>query len=86
MPHVSRNGGYVQNRRIVYIQTDPHGGACGVKRDGLGNRYQSTWPEIIHSSYSSEPKKLIVQFLKEQITKGVRVEWSQKFLAQIETS
>jgi len=69
--------------RIIYIQTDPHGGACGISRKYLGNRYQQTWPEIIKTEYSNEPKDMIIQYLQDQIERGIRVEWSKKFLEQI---
>jgi len=69
--------------RIIYVQTDPHAGACGIDRKSLGVRYQEVWPEIIHTNYSSEPKELIVTFLNTQIKNGIRVEWSQNFLKLI---
>lgn len=69
--------------KIIYIQTDPHGGACGISKTGLGSRYQHTWPEIIQSDYSSEPKELMVEFLEKQIRQGVKVEWSKNFLEQL---
>jgi tRNA(adenine34) deaminase len=72
--------------RIVYIQTDPHAGACGVDRATLGVRYHEIWPEIIHAPYSKEPKELITKFLELQIDEGVRVEWSQKLLKLIEAA
>jgi tRNA(adenine34) deaminase len=70
--------------RIIYIQTDPHAGACHIDRKSLGARYQEVWPEIIHTDYSPKPKELIVTFVQRQIANGVRVEWSQKFLKLIE--
>lgn len=69
--------------RIVYIQIDPHGGACGISRSGLGNRYQHTWPEIIQSPYSDEPKMMIIKFLEDQISRNIKVDWSKDFLEQI---
>lgn len=69
--------------RIIYIQADPHGGACGINRRGLGNRYQHTWPEIIKSTYSDEPKALIIKFLEDQISQNIKVEWSKDLLEQI---
>jgi len=66
--------------RIVYIQKDPHSGACSLDRKSLGVRYQKVWPEIIHSRYSDKPKKLIIKFLQKQIKNNVRVDWSKKFL------
>jgi tRNA(Arg) A34 adenosine deaminase TadA len=69
--------------RVIYIQTDPHAGACGIDRKSLGVRYQEVWPEIMHVSFSQEPKDLIVRRLKQQIENGVRVEWSEKFLKLI---
>jgi tRNA(Arg) A34 adenosine deaminase TadA len=67
--------------RIIYIQTDPHAGACGIDRASLGVRYQEAWPEIIHAAYSSEPKRMIIKYLRKQIAEGIRTEWSEKFLA-----
>jgi tRNA(adenine34) deaminase len=72
--------------RIIYIQTDPHAGACSIDKTSLGIRYQEVWPEIIHATYSPEPKEMIIKFLKRQIENGVRVEWSQKFLRLIEST
>ena len=66
--------------KIIYLQKDPHAGACGIDRNNLGVRYQEVWPEISLENYSQKPKELIVNFLNNQINKGVRVEWSQKFL------
>lgn len=80
-------GAAVMNKvsRIMYVQADPHAGACSISRDSLGLRYQETWPEIVHIPYSSKPKALIVSFLRGQIAKGVRVEWSQRFLKLLDT-
>lgn len=75
-----------KTKRIIYIQSDPHGGACGISREHLGGRYQQTWPEITKVDYSGEPKELITQYLQEQIKQGIRVEWSEKFLEQIAAS
>lgn len=69
--------------RIIYIQTDPHGGSCGIARTSLGNRYQHTWPEIIQSVYSDEPKIMIIKFLEDQISRNIKVDWSKSFLKQI---
>jgi tRNA(adenine34) deaminase len=66
--------------RIVYIQTDPHAGACGIDKTSLGVRYQETWPQIIHIPYSPEPKEMITEFLNKQIENGQRIEWSRNFL------
>jgi tRNA(adenine34) deaminase len=71
--------------RIVYIQTDPHAGACGIDKTSLGVRYQEIWPQIIHAAYSPEPKEMIITFLNRQIENDVRVEWSRKFLKLIES-
>ena len=71
--------------RIVYLQKDPHAGACGIEVKSLGIRYQEVFPEIIYlPNFSSQPKQLIIDFLKGQIATGVRVEWSQKFLKLLE--
>lgn len=72
--------------RIIYIQSDPHAGACGIDKTSLGVRYQEVWPEISHIAYSSKPKEMIITFLNTQIRNGVRVEWSQKFLKLIESA
>jgi len=69
--------------RIVYIQKDPHAGACGLDRKSLGKRYQEVWIKIEHVAYSDKPKELIIKFLKKQIKTGVRVEWSKNFLRLI---
>jgi|GEM_PF-185386 len=72
--------------KIVYIQTDPHAGACGIDKTSLGVRYQEVWPQIIHAPYSLEPKEMIVAFLKKQIEDNKRVAWSQKFLTLLENT
>lgn len=66
--------------RIVYLQKDPHAGACGIDRKSLGARYQEVWPEINYIEYSDKPKQLIISFLNKQIESGIRVEWSKNFL------
>lgn len=66
--------------RIIYIQKDPHAGACSIDRSSIGVRYQETWPDIIYVDYSSESKNMIVEFVERQIKNGVRVEWGQRFL------
>ncbi len=70
--------------RIIYLQKDPHAGACSIDTKSLGVRYQEVWPEITYEHYSDESKKMIVTFLTKQIDQGNRVEWSQKFLKLIE--
>ena len=70
--------------RIVYIQTDPHAGACGLDPATMGVRYQEVWPEIIHAAtYSLKPKAMIIEFLEAQIASGKRVEWSRNFIKLI---
>jgi tRNA(Arg) A34 adenosine deaminase TadA len=66
--------------RIIYIQKDPHSGACNIDRKSLGARYQEVWPKIIKVSYSNKPKELIIKFLQKQIENGIKVDWSKKFL------
>jgi tRNA(Arg) A34 adenosine deaminase TadA len=72
--------------RVIYIQSDPHAGACTIDRASLGVRYQEIWPQIIHAPYSPEPKEMIIEFLNRQIATGVRVDWSQKFLELLENT
>ncbi|HET7099205.1 MAG TPA: nucleoside deaminase [Patescibacteria group bacterium] len=70
--------------KIFYIQKDPHAGACGIDVKSLGVRYQESFPKIEYVNYSQRPKELIMEFLSNQIEKGVRVEWSKKFLELLE--
>lgn len=65
--------------RIIYIQKDPNGGACGVKHDNIGSRYTDFWPEIIHAPVSNVPKKCMISFFKSEIKKG-NIEWPTKML------
>jgi len=67
--------------RIVYLQSDPHGGACRLDPSSLGVRYSEIWPEIIYDKeYSSQPKQLILRFLQNQIDSGSSVEWSKRMI------
>lgn len=71
--------------RIVYIQSDPHAGACSIDWKSLGVRYHQSLPKVVWArDYSPMPKRLIRTFLMNQIKNGVRVEWSKNFLALIE--
>jgi tRNA(adenine34) deaminase len=71
--------------RIIYVQSDPHAGACGLSPQSLGVRYHLTWPTIVHEHCSDEPRELIVAFLHTQIEQGIRVEWSRGLLELIKT-
>ncbi len=65
--------------RILFIEHDPNGGACDLKHDNIGLWYQEFWPEIIHYAISEEPKKMMIKFFKEEITKG-NIDWPTKML------
>ena len=65
--------------RIVFIQKDPHGGACDIKVDNIGSCYPRIFPEIIEARVSEEPKELIIKFLETQLVHGNK-EWAQKVL------
>lgn len=62
--------------RIVYLQKDPHAGACGIDVSNLGIRYKN-WPTIEIIQYSSESKNLLIAFFNSNIVKGNHVEWNQ---------
>lgn len=81
-PCIQCLGACVNNkvRRILYIQKDPNGGACEMKHDNIGSRYQEFWPEIIHAPISKNPKRLMVAHFKSELRKGNHVEWSRKML------
>lgn len=71
--------------KIVYIQSDPHAGACHIDVKSLGIRYQEVWPEIVQNAeYSSKPLEMIKSFLHQQIDAGIRVEWCENFLNLLE--
>lgn len=72
--------------RIIYIQKDPHAGACGIEIKSLGERYQKVWPKIINYNYSNKPKEMIVIFLKKQIKDGTKVDWSKNLLKLLNES
>lgn len=81
-------GAAVMNKvdRIVYIQTDPHAGACHIDTSSLGLRYSEIWPEVVQKSdYSMVPVQLILQFLREQIDAGIRVDWSERMIKLFNT-
>lgn len=69
--------------KIIYIQKDPHAGACSIDTKSMGIRYREEFPEIIQDNFSEIPKELIEKFLQNQINRGYRTEWSQKFLKRI---
>ena len=66
--------------RIVYIQKDPHGGACELKIDGLGECYPKNFPVIVEARISEKPKDLIVKFLEKQIENGNK-SWAERVLS-----
>jgi tRNA(Arg) A34 adenosine deaminase TadA len=65
--------------RILFIETDPNGGACNLRHDNIGVWYEEVWPEIMQCSISKEPKKLMIQFFHNEIKKG-NTEWPEKML------
>ncbi|MCX6752154.1 MAG: nucleoside deaminase [Candidatus Nomurabacteria bacterium] len=56
--------------RILFIESDPNGGACNLKHDNIGVWYKEVWPEIIHCPFTDEPKKLMIKFFHEEIERG----------------
>lgn len=65
--------------RIVYIQKDPNGGACSLEHNNIGSRYREFWPQIIYAPISKIPKKLMLNYFKEEIKKG-NSEWPKKMI------
>ena len=65
--------------RILYIESDPNGGACDLKHDNIGVWYKEVWPEIIHCPFTDEPKQLMIKFFHEEIERGNPV-WPEKML------
>ncbi|MDD5464598.1 MAG: deaminase [Candidatus Moranbacteria bacterium] len=56
--------------KIVYIQKDPHGGACEIKKHNIGSHYKKVWPEIIHAPISNIPKKIMISFFEAELKRG----------------
>jgi tRNA(adenine34) deaminase len=65
--------------RILYIESDPNGGACNLKHDNIGIWYKEVWPEIVHCPFTDEPKQLMIKFFHEEIARGNPV-WPEKML------
>ena len=65
--------------RILFIESDPNGGACNLKHDNIGLWYREVWPEIIHLPFTDEPKQLMIKFFNEEIKRG-NTEWPKKML------
>jgi tRNA(adenine34) deaminase len=65
--------------RILYIESDPNGGACNLKHDNIGIWYKEVWPEIVHCQFTDEPKQLMIKFFHEEIERGNPV-WPEKML------
>ncbi len=65
--------------RILFIESDPNGGACNLRHDNIGIWYKEVWPEIIQCPISEEPKKMMVQFFHDEIKRG-NAEWPEKML------
>lgn len=66
-------------KRILFIERDPNGGACGLKHDNIGLWYKEVWPEIIHYNFSGEPKQLMIQYFHHEIAKG-NTAWPERML------
>lgn len=69
--------------KIIYIQEDPNGGACGLRHDNIGLFYKQHWPEIIHASVSSEPLELMLKFFRSEMEKG-NTKWPSRMLSLLE--
>ena len=69
--------------RIVYIQQDPNGGACGLEHDNMGLFYKHHWPEIIHAQISDKILNLMFEFFHSEIKKG-NTKWPLKMLSIFE--
>lgn len=65
--------------KIIYIQKDPHGGACDLDIRSLGKRYPEIIPETIEARISETPKTLIIKFLEQQLISGNK-KWAEKSL------
>lgn len=65
--------------KIVYIQSDPNGGACNMSHDNIGDWYKHAWPEILHLPISEEPKDMMISFFHREISHG-NTKWPTKML------
>jgi tRNA(adenine34) deaminase len=66
-------------KRVVYIQKDPHGGACNIKKHHLGTHYKNVWPEIVHAPVSDVPKRIMISFFESELKRG-NIEWPTTML------
>ncbi len=64
---------------ILFIESDPNGGACNLRHDNIGIWYKEVWPEITQCPISEEPKKLMIKFFHNEIKRG-NTEWPEKML------
>jgi tRNA(adenine34) deaminase len=80
-PCIQCLGTSVTNRvsQILFIQKDPHGGACDLKHDNIGVWYKKRWPKIIYCPFTNEPKEMMLDFFHEEIKNG-HVRWPRIML------
>ena len=65
--------------RIIYIEKDLNGGACGLKHHNIGIWYKEFWPDIINYRLNNKPSELMIKYFKKEILKG-NIEWPKKML------
>jgi len=61
---------------IIFIQFDPHAGACNLEFDKIGLRYTETMPSIKQVNYSKVPYELLLNFFEHEISIGN--DWGKK--------
>lgn len=65
--------------RIVYIEKDPHAGACNIEVKSLRIRYQKTWPQIIQNHFSNESHDLLIKFFELDRERGNK-KWAEMMM------
>lgn len=66
--------------RTVYVQKDPHGGACDMQHHNIGVFYRNSFPDTVYASVSDKPRTLMLDFCRLQIELGQHVDWSMRML------
>jgi tRNA(Arg) A34 adenosine deaminase TadA len=71
--------------RILYIVSDPNGGACNMRHDNIGLFYKEFWPKIIHCPYTDEVRQMMIKYFHKEIEKG-NTEWPERMLGFLNAS
>lgn len=69
--------------KIIYIVTDPNGGACALEHENIGDFYKNHWPKIIQTPYSDIPLELMKKYFQKEVANG-NIDWPAKMLRMYE--